>query len=104
MQAPRSPVTLIEGKAKAVSRGVLNDVAQQVRAASEVLARADDTITRAGALPAALTAQVVADPRHGQVEQEHHWFVEPLLTLSEVALILRVTLRSVQQLGLAPSA
>lgn len=100
MQAPVAPTAPQEGKPKAVSRGVLNEIAQQVRAASELLSRADDTITQAGALPAALMAQAAADPRHGQVEQEQHWFVEPLLTLSEVASILRVTPRSVQRLGL----
>ncbi len=100
MQAPVAPSAPPEGKAKAVSRGILNEVAQQLRAATEFLSKADDTLTQAGALPAALMAQAAADPRHGQVEQENHWFVEPLLTLTEVASILRVTPRTVQRLGL----
>jgi hypothetical protein len=100
MQAPVSPTAPAEGKSRAVSRGVLNEIAQQLRAATEMLSKADETLTQAGALPKALMAQVAADPRHGQVDQEHHWFVEPLLTLSEVASILRVTPRSVQRLGL----
>ena len=100
MQAPIAPVATLEGKPRAVSRGILNEVAQQLRAATEFLSRADDTLTQAGALPAALMAQAAADPRHGQVDQEHHWFVEPLLTLTEVASILRVTPRAVKRLGL----
>ena len=100
MQAPALPVIPTEGKAKAVSRGVLNEVAQQLRAATEYLSKADDSLTQAGALPAALMARAAADPRFGQAEPETHWFVEPLLTLTEVASILRVTPRSVQQLGL----
>lgn len=95
-----APVAPAEGKPKAVSRGILNEVAQQLRAATEFLSKADDTLTQAGALPVALMAQVAADPSHGQVDQENHWFVEPLLTLTEVASILRVTPRTVQRLGL----
>ena len=100
MQAPVPPAASPEGKPKAISRGILNEVAQQLRAATEFLSKADDTLTQAGALPAALMAQAVADPRHGEVAHEHHWFVEPLLTLTEVASILRVTPRTVPRLGL----
>jgi len=101
MQAPVSPVAAPEGKARAVSRGVLNEIAQQLRAATEFLSRADDTLTQAGALPAALMARAAADPRHGPApEVETHWFVEPLLTAVEVASVLRVTPRAVQRLGL----
>ena len=100
MQALVAPSAPPEGKAKAVSHGILNEVAQQLRAATEFLSKADDTLAQASALPAALMAQASADPRHGQVDQENHWFVEPLLTLTEVASILRVTPRTVQRLGL----
>ena len=72
MQAPVAPAAPQERKPKAVSRGVLNEIAQQVRAASELLSRPDVTITQAGALPAALMAQAAADPRHGSVEREQH--------------------------------
>lgn len=100
MQAPGLPATPTEGKAKAVSRGVLNEVAQQLRAATEYLSKADDSLTQAGALPAALMARAAADPRYGQAEPEAHWFVEPLLTVAEVASILRVAPRTVQRLRL----
>ncbi len=100
MQALGVPATPTEGKAKAVSRGVLNEVAQQLRAATEYLLKADDSLTQAGALPAALMARAAADPRFGQAEPEPHWFVEPLLTVAEVASILRVAPRTVQRLGL----
>jgi hypothetical protein len=100
MQAPVAPAAAVEGKPKAPSRGLLNEIAQQLRAATAMLATADDTLTQAGALPAALMSQAAADPRHGPVEYEAHWFVEPLLTLTEVASILRVTPRTVQRLGL----
>ena len=100
MSAPIAPVTVPMDKPKAPSRGVLNEVAQQLRAATEFLSKADDTLTQAGALPAALMARAAADPRYGQAEPENHWFVEPLLTLPEVASILRVPPRTVQRLGL----
>ena len=54
MQEPVAPAATPEGKPRAVSRGILNEVAQQLRTATEFLSKADDTLTQAGALPAAL--------------------------------------------------
>jgi hypothetical protein len=39
MQSPVAPAAPTEGKPKAVSRGILNEVAQQLRAATEFLPR-----------------------------------------------------------------
>ena len=89
-----------EDRARTPARSILNEVAQDLRAASGALARADEVLTQAGALPAALMAQVAADPAYGRAHQHDHWFVEPLLTIVEVASILRVSTRAVRRLGL----
>lgn len=77
---------------------VLSEVARELRAAVTSLTRADETLTQAGALPAALMADAASDPTYGRARQEDHWFVEPLLTLAEVASILRVSTHAVRRL------
>ncbi len=97
-----APVTLsaTEQHARTPTRSILNEVAQDLREASASLARADEVLTQAGALPAALMAQVASDPTYGRPSPQEHWFVEPLLTIVEVASILRVSTRIVRRLGL----
>jgi hypothetical protein len=87
-------------RSRTPARSILNEVAQDLRAASTALARADDVLTQAGALPPALMAQAAADPVYGRAAPLEHWFVEPLLTVVEVASILRVSTRAVRRLGL----
>lgn len=89
-----------EDRTRNPTRSILNEIAQDLRAATGALARADEVLTQAGALPAALMAQVGADPTYGSAQQHDHWFVEPLLTIVEVASILRVSTRAVRRLGL----
>lgn len=81
-------------------RAILNDIAQELRAATASLARADETLTLAGALPAPLQAAMDSDPHHGPVEERSDWFVEPLLTIHEVASVLRLSTRAVRRLPL----
>lgn len=97
-----APVTLsaTEQHARTPARSILNEVAQDLRDASASLARADEVLTQAGALPAALMAQVASDPTYSRPSPQEHWFVEPLLTIVEVASILRVSTRVVRRLGL----
>jgi len=97
-----SPVTLsaTEQHARTPTRSILNEVAQDLREASASLSRADEVLTQAGALPAALMAQVASDPTYGRSSPKDHWFVEPLLTVVEVASILRVSTRVVRRLEL----
>lgn len=83
-----------------VPRQVLTEIAKDLRAASASLMRADETLTQAGAMPAELMAKLSPDPVHGLAEQRDDWFVEPLLTIREVASILRVSTRAVRQLPL----
>lgn len=71
----------------------MSEVAQDVRA----LARADDVLVQAGALPA-LMAETAADPVQGRPARQDHRFVEPLLTVAEVASILRLSTRAVRRL------
>jgi hypothetical protein len=46
------------------------------------------------------------DPMHGTARHADHWFIEPLLTITEVAAILRVSTRVVRRLpiGTVPIA
>ena len=97
---PPVQASMAEDRARTPTRSILNEVAQDLRAASGALARADEILTQAGALPAALMAQVASDPTYGRAQQHDHWFVEPLLTIVEVASILRVSTRVARRLGL----
>ncbi len=81
-------------------RAVLDGIAQQVRAAVEALGQADGALTQAGALPPELMRQLHGDPVHGRPVQPDYWFVEPLLTIAEVAQLLRVSTRAVRRLDL----
>jgi hypothetical protein len=83
-----------------VPRSVLGDVAGALREATALLARADETLAQAGALPAELRMQPPSDPHFGRPEHRDDWFVEPLLTEREVASILRLSTRAVRRLAL----
>jgi hypothetical protein len=79
-------------------QAIAADVAREVRAANEALARARTTLERAGTLPAALLADVEPDPVYGRPRHDSDWFVEPLLTIAEVASILRLSRTAVMRL------
>lgn len=79
-------------------QAIAGDVAREVRTANEALARARATLERAGALPAALLAEVDPDPVYGRPRHDSDWFVEPLLTIAEVASILRLSRNAVMRL------
>lgn len=77
------------------SKAVLTEVARELRAAANSLARADDSLTQVGVSPAALLSTNSGLRRR---DQEEHWFVEPLLTVADVAKILALSTRSVRRL------
>ncbi|HYC32865.1 MAG TPA: helix-turn-helix domain-containing protein [Gemmatimonadales bacterium] len=79
-------------------QAIAADVAREVRAANEALARVRTTLERAGTLPAALLADVEPDPVYGRPRHDSDWFVEPLLTIAEVASILRLSRNAVMRL------
>lgn len=81
-------------------RAVLSEIANEVRFATESLARADHALSQAGALPPPLRAEMATDPQYGRPEERSDWFVEPLLTAAEVASILRLSTRAVRRLPL----
>ena len=87
-------------EAPAVPRVVLAEVAEDVRTAASALTRADGALAQAAGLPASLRAEIAADPVHGRVPEREDWFVEPLLTVTEVASILRVSTRAVRRLSI----
>lgn len=79
---------------------VWTEAVRDIRAASATLIRADEVLTQAGALPAALLAELSPDPIYGRGAERDDWFVEPLLTVAEVASILRLSTRGVRRLPL----
>jgi hypothetical protein len=79
-------------------RAVLTEIAREVRAAANSLSRADQTLSQAGALPPELRAEMATDPQHGRPEERQDWFIEPLLTVNEVASVLRLSTRAVRRL------
>lgn len=82
-------------------RAVAGDIAREVRLASDAIARAKDALVKAGTIPSALLAEI-ADPMYGRREQRDDWYIEPLLTATEVATILRIPKRSVRGFGMRP--
>jgi hypothetical protein len=81
-------------------RAIAGEVAREVGAAAEALTRARAVLEQVDALPAALLAELRSDPARGRTEHRDDWFVEPLLTIAEVASILRVSTRAVRRLSI----
>lgn len=79
---------------------VLTDVAQDLRTAAASVAKADASLVQAGALPQELRTEAAGDPVYGRAEQASDWFIEPLLTVREVASVLRISTRAVKHLAL----
>lgn len=77
---------------------ILSEIAKEVRAATTALSRADEALNMAGALPPELRAETATDPQYGRPEERQDWFIEPLLTVNEVASILRLSTRVVRRL------
>jgi hypothetical protein len=108
LASPQPPADLaaVPEATKRTSRAVLTEVATAVRAAAAAIGTADEALTQAGALPERLTMALGGDPMHGAARHAEHWFIEPLLTITEVASILRVSTRVVRRLpiGTVPIA
>jgi hypothetical protein len=95
---PLADPAAVPEASKRTSRAVLTEVASAVRAAAAAIGNADEALTQAGALPERLTMALGGDPVQGTARQADHWFIEPLLTITEVAAILRVSTRVVRRL------
>ena len=79
-------------------RAILSEIATELRAAVTSLSRADQTLALAGVLPASLRAELASDPQYGPTEERSDWYIEPLLTIREVASVLRLSTRAVRRL------
>jgi hypothetical protein len=75
------------------------DLAKEVRTATDALARARGVLGRAGSVPAALLREVEPDTIYGRSDSQTDWYIEPLLTSTEVASILRISRSAVARLG-----
>ena len=84
--------------ADALTEPIAADVAAELIAAKSALARAGEKLAAAKALPPELRMQLAPDPVYGTQEQRRDWFIEPLLTPSEVASLLRVSNAAVARL------
>lgn len=83
-----------------VPEAITKDVAREIRTAVAALSRAHDAFCAAGVLPPEVLADVAEDPFNARPTQEPDWFVEPLLTLKELASIFRLPSASVRALGI----
>lgn len=77
---------------------IAGEVAAEIVAAREALGRAGEKLGAAKDLPPELRLQIGPDPVYGDREQRADWFVEPLLTQTEVAALLRVSNSAVARL------
>ncbi|HET7552353.1 MAG TPA: helix-turn-helix domain-containing protein [Gemmatimonadaceae bacterium] len=99
-QGGRSPEIPATASGAVPPKSVLSEVARDLVSAAAAIARADETLTQAGALPPELRAELSTDPYYGRPEIRDDWFIEPLLTEREVASVLRVSTRAVRRLPL----
>jgi hypothetical protein len=76
------------------------DIAKEVRTATDALSRARAVLAKAGSVPAALLMEIESDAVYGRAESHTDWYIEPLLTPTEVASILRISRASVTHLGI----
>jgi hypothetical protein len=83
-----------------VPTSIAADIAKEVRAAADALSRARDALAKAGSVPAALLMESEPDAVYGRAESRTDWYIEPLLTPTEVASILRVSRTAVTHLGM----
>jgi hypothetical protein len=90
-----------KAKSDVPPRSVLAEIAQDISAATAALSRADAALVQAGALPPELRASTPADPKYGHLVERSDWFIEPLLTIGEVASVLRMSTRAVRRLPIA---
>ena len=74
-----------------VPEAIAADVAQEIKKAKDALQKAADVLVRAGSLPATVLSGLEPDPIYGRVEHDSDWFIEPLLTVDEVASLLRIS-------------
>jgi hypothetical protein len=77
---------------------VAADIAKEIVAARAALGLAAEKLGAAKVLPPELRREIEPDPVYDQREQRSDWFVEPLLTASEVASVLRVSTAAVARL------
>jgi hypothetical protein len=80
------------------SRAILSEIAKELQTAASGVSRADQTLTQAGSLPPKPRAEMATDPQYGRPEERQDWFIEPLLTVQEVASVLRLSTRAVRRL------
>jgi hypothetical protein len=76
------------------------DIAKEVRTATDALSRARNVLAKAATIPAALLMEAEPDAAYGRAESRMDWYIEPLLTPTEVASILRVSRTAVTHLGM----
>jgi hypothetical protein len=88
----------IETGRSGLPTAVAKDVTVGVRAAYEALTTVKAGLEQAGTWPALLLAEAEDDRTYGRREHRSDWFVEPLLTVAEVAAILRLTRNAVMRL------
>jgi hypothetical protein len=84
-----------------VPEAIAADVAREIKKAKDALQKAADALVRAGSLPSTVLSGLEPDPVYGRVEHDSDWFIEPLLTVDEVASLLRLTRHVVVNLPLA---
>ena len=67
------------------------EIATEIAIARAALGRAGEKLGAAKDLPPELRLQIDPDPVYGERQQRSDWFIEPLLTPTEVASVLRVS-------------
>jgi hypothetical protein len=98
-QAPPSAPRQATSRAD-VPTAIAADIAKEVRTATDALGRARAVLAKAGSVPAALLMEAEPDAVYGRADSRTDWYIEPLLTPTEVASILRVSRTAVTHLGI----
>ena len=91
---PPTPSTAEDG----LPDSIAGEIAAEITTARAALGRAGEKLGAAKDLPPELRLQIDPDPVYGEREQRSDWFIEPLLTPTEVASVLRVSMAAVMRL------
>jgi hypothetical protein len=97
----RAMSSRVRAESTDVPEAIAADIARGIKKAKDALQNAADVLARAGTLPSAVLSGLDPDPVYGGVEHDSDWFIEPLLTVDEVASLLRLTRHVVVNLQIA---
>ena len=98
LERREEPRPTLDATATDLPNAVAGEVATEILSARGALDNAARKLDALAGLPPSLRSELAPDPVHGRYEQRSDWFIEPLLTVTELASILRLSKARVRRL------